>query len=183
MPRYTGQIGVGDVLVTREGHKLISGVIRLGAWLRGRPAGVNHVIVAHHTDAQGRLWGIEGRPGGVGWRDLTAVAADRHTHANTAQPRTEAQRYLVAVAAEKLLGTPYDWDAIRADARQAMRLWTLAKDWGDAQTPGQVVCSSFSDWCYEQVGLPNPGGNKGTRFTTPGDWAEFITHEEWTDHV
>lgn len=181
MTRYAGELGVGDVVVTREGPRLVSWFIRLGAFLAaGRRSEVNHVIVVHHRDAAGTLWGIEGRPGGVGWRDMTEIARDRHTHANTAQPKTEEQRYLVAVAAEKLLGTPYDWGAIHEDARRALRLfWRWRGDWLDDETPGQVVCSSFADWAYERVGLPSPNGTEETRWTTPGDWEDFMVRERW----
>lgn len=180
MPRFSGTLGVGDVLVTREGPWWVSFGIRLsGLVKRHRPDAVNHVIVVHHVDPQGRWWGIEGRPGGVGWRDLTDISRAAATNANTGQPKTETQRFLIAVAAEKLLGTPYDWDAIAADARMAVKLWRASKDWADGETPGHVVCSSFADWAYEQVGLANPGGNAGTRWTTPGDWDFWISRQGW----
>lgn len=181
MSRYTGPLGVGDVLVTREGPWWVSGVIRLGAKLMGRPAIGNHVIVVHHRDETGTLWGIEGRPGGVGWRDLSRIAEHPLTNANTEQPKTEEQRYLVGVAIESLLGRPYDWAAISAAARQSMRLWHVvrADDWQDGEVPAHVICSALADWAYEQVGLPSPNGTTGTRFTTPGCWDKFILDHQW----
>ena len=97
------------------------------------------------------------------------------TNANTAQYKTEDQRYLVARAAESLIDTSYDWVAIAEAAREATRLRGLAAaEWPDNAVPGSVICSSLADWAYEKVGLDNPGGSKMTRFTTPGHWDAFM---------
>lgn len=183
MARYSGEVNVGDVICTREGKWWISGAIRLGAKLLGLPSFVNHVIIVHHWDAQSNSWiGIEGRPGGVGWVDLTERLKAPLTNANTEQPKTEAQRYLIAKASESLLTAPYDWAGIREDVRIAARLWfRVAEEWPEDAVPGQVVCSSFADWAYEQVKLANPGGTLLTRFTTPGHWDRFMIRREW-DH-
>jgi len=181
MARYTGTVNVGDVVCTREGKWWISGAIRLGAKLLGLPSFVNHVIIVHHFDNVTNRWiGIEGRPGGVGWVDLTDRLVQPLTNANTEQPKREEHRYLIAKAAESLFGAPYDWNGIAEDARIATRLWLrAAEEWPDNAVPGQVVCSSFADWAYEKVGLANPGGNSLTRFTTPGHWDRFILNKEW----
>lgn len=183
MPRYTGAVAVGDVLITREGPWWVSAAIRLGAWLRGRPSICNHVIVVHHTDAQGITWGIEGRPGGVGWRDLSGPLKWATTAANNAQPKTPEQRAQVAEILLAMLGTPYDWAGIAFDAHEAVhRIWAipLAPEWRDGEVPGQVVCSSLADYAYELAGLANPGGSAVTRATTPGDWDAFVQRKEWT---
>lgn len=185
MPRYSKEalIRVGDVLVTREGPWWASGAIRLGAWLMGLPAGVNHVIIVHHQDDMGVMWGIEGRPGGVGWRDLTGPLSWQMTNANNQQPKTEEQRYLIATAAEALLSQPYDWRTIAAHVAQALAtMWAragLSREWKSEEIPAHVVCSSFADWAYEKVGLSNPGGLEMTRMTTPGHWDKFIMNKEW----
>ena len=181
MPRFTGLVDVGDVIVTREGPWIVSAAIRLGARLLGLPAYVNHVIIVHHRDpVTGRWLGIEGRPSGTGWCDVEARLAQSLTNANTAQPKTEAQRYLVARAAESLINTAYDWGAIAESARQATRLRLLAAaEWPEDAVPGAVICSSFADWAYERVGLDNPGGPAMTRFTTPGHWDQFMLDRGW----
>src|SRR5262244_4651766 len=58
----------GDILVTRSAS-LFGRLIRLGAALRDQPNADNHVAIVHHTDKHGTTWCLEGRPGGVGWRD------------------------------------------------------------------------------------------------------------------
>lgn len=177
MSRFQGEVGIGDVIVTREGPAVISWFIRLGARLMGLPSQVNHVIIVHHKDpVTGRWIGIEGRPSGTGWCDVTARLSHPLTNANTAQPKTEEQRFLVAHAAESLINTGYDWAAIAEAAKWALRLrvWA-AKEWPeDDAVPGAVICSSFADWAYERVGLDNPGGTHMTRFTTPGHWDKFM---------
>lgn len=175
------RVGVGDVIVTREGKWWISWAIRLGQKLMGLPARVNHVIIVHHKDEMtGRWVGIEGRPSGTGWVDVESRLTLPLTSTNADQPKTEAQRFLVARAAESLVNTTYDWAAILESARVALKLRMRAADeWPENSTPGAVVCSSFADWAYERVGLPNPGGNGATRFTTPGHWDRFIADREW----
>lgn len=177
-------IGPGDVLCTREGPRPVSGAIRLGAWLLRLPAGWNHVIVVHHHDpATGTWWGLEGRPGGVGWRDLSGVLASPFTIGNTAQPKTQTQRFLVATAAEKMLHSRYDWPAIASDARESARVnhFHTLPEWLDGETPAEVVCSSYADVLYEHpmVRLANPGGLAVTRSTQPAHWARFILDKEW----
>lgn len=180
MSRYTGTVNVGDIICTREGKWWISGAIRLGARLLNLPAFTNHVIIVHHKDERGMWQGIEGRPGGVGWVDMTERLQYPLTNANNEQPKTEAQRYLIAKAAEALVNVPYDWAAIAEDTRIALRLRTrVVQEWPESEVPGQVVCSSFADWAYEKVGLANPGGREQTRFTTPGHWDQFIIEKGW----
>lgn len=170
-------LGVGDVITTREGvNKIPSWAIQLGSRLRGRRAPVDHVIVAHHYDAsQDRWWGLEARPGGVGWRDLTHVLSRPVTVANVGQPKTEEQRFLVAKGAEKMLHVPYDWEAIVHNARMAMRLDHLmgSREWLEDEQPTHYICSAYADWEYETVGLANPGGPRNTRFTAPFEWYWF----------
>jgi hypothetical protein len=181
MPRFMGIVGVGDVIVTREGPWWISAGIRLGERLMGLPSYVNHVVIVHHQDPITDRWvGIEGRPSGTGWCDVGARINQPLTNANTGQPKTEEQRYLIARAAESLINTSYDWAAILESARVATKLrLRAAQEWPDNATPGAVVCSSFADWAYEKVGLSNPGGLSQTRFTTPGHWDRFMLEREW----
>ena len=187
MPRYplNNPIGVGDVMVTREGNKLISLAIRAGAALAGLPAYCNHAIIVHHRDASGRWWGIEGRPSGVGYVELGKRLDHPLTNINTDQPKTEDQRYLIAVAAESLLSIPYDWSAIRRHTEAALKVSELLSllpgvpEWDENEIPTHVVCSSFADWAYERVGLANPGGHRRTRMTTPGHWDDFMLRRQW----
>lgn len=185
MPRFKGTMDVGNIMVTRQGPWYVSMAIRLGAWLKGRPSICNHVIIVHHVDPNGIWWGIEGRPGGVGYVPLEGALSSRYTNANTEQPISEDSRYLIAVAAESLLGMGYDWGAIAADAAHvfaANYLWQTIEElaeWKPGQIPAHVVCSAFADWAYETVNLPNPGGTNRTRFTTPGDWDKFIMDRGW----
>lgn len=184
MPRYnTGvPVGIGDVLVTREGPWFVSAAIRLGARIARLPAACNHAIIVHHQDENGVMWGIEGKPGGVGWRDLTGPLSWELTNANNEQPKTDEQRFLIAAAAESLFATPYDWAAIAEHTREALTLWKTfpsLPEWRDGESPAHVVCSSFADWSYEKVGLSNPGGDKLTRMTTPGHWDRFMMNKEW----
>lgn len=181
MARYSGGVDVGDVMVTREGPWIVSALIRLGALLTRRPPTVNHVIIVHHKDPLTNRWvGIEGRPSGTGWCDVEARLADRWTNANTAQPKTNEQRLLIATAAEALVGTRYDWEAIAEAVREATRIRVRAAlEWPEDAVPGAVVCSSFADWAYERVGLGNPGGNLVTRFTVPADWDRFMIDRRW----
>jgi hypothetical protein len=183
--RYSGPLDIGDVIVTREKGWPWADLIRLGAAISGQPPLCNHVIIVHHVDDAGRLWGVEGRPGGVGERELTGVgnpASWPLTNANNDQPKTEIQRFLVADLCHKALGRPYDWAAIGEDVREALGLWWTPQttgEWSSGQTPVHMVCSSLADLAYEKAGLANPGGGDRTRFTTPGEWDRFMIRKEW----
>ena len=121
------------------------------------------------------MWGLEGKPGGVGQVTLDRYLSSPYTVNNCAQPRTEQQRYDVAVAAEALLATPYDWVGIARDGLTAIgapQLWS--NDWRGQGPPGHVVCSSYVAWLYIHVGLNAPSGQ---RSVTPADWTDFsLTH-------
>lgn len=169
----------GDILLTRD-PTVWGRLIRFGGALLDKPDSWNHVIIVSHTDEMGVLWGIEGRPGGVGWVDLTPWLADRWTIGNTGQPKTGEQRGQIITIAKGLLGTPYDWVGIVKDAMLAMNIgamWKL-REWGDSP-PGQVVCSSAVAWVYQKVGLARPEPTHDERTTTPADWARFIQLHPW----
>lgn len=182
MSRFSGELLPGDVMCTRTGG-WAGKLIRFGAALMGRSNLVNHVVIVHHIDIGGTVWGIEGKPGGVGWVDVTEAGKSWYTNANTAQPKTWAQRGAIATYAEQLLGTEYDWTAIVQDAMTSLhldKLWRRS-EFKTGKVPAHVVCSSFADWVYEEVGLASPGKADSTRYTTPADWDLFIMEEAWNE--
>jgi hypothetical protein len=170
---------VGDILCTRD-PGIWARLIRLGAALLDKPNTVNHIIVVHHRDSSGTLWGIEARPGGVGYIDTRMALQSRYTLTNIEQPKTEGQRFIIAKAAEGLLGTPYDWQGIVEAGMEvigAQELWK--QKWGSKKVPpAHVICSSFADWLYDYCDLPSPG-SKFDRNVTPGDWAKFMIEKGW----
>lgn len=167
----------GDVLVVRTPPTIFGWLIRFGAALRGRPNLDDHVVIAHHLDDAGVLWGIEGRPGGVGWVDV-AVYSGPYVFSNADQTKTQAQRAEVCELAKAALGTPYDWVAILDDAADTLGLGELwpCRDYG-SQPPGHVVCSSLAAWIYGRVGLDHPAG--AARWSTPSDWTDWILRRGW----
>lgn len=173
-------IDVGDVLTVRT-NGWAAAVIRLGERLCRKPNLDNHVVIAHHIDAHGTPWGIEGRPGGVGWADLRHYLASPNTRHNAAQPKTDAQRAEIAAHAADMLGTAYDWRAIAWDAFAWMRPnidRLYARNWRGQGAPGHVVCSSFAAYLYRRVALPRPAINT-ERYCEPGDWQKFIDSKGW----
>lgn len=173
-------LGIGDVICTRGGG-WVGRTIRFGAAMVGRPNTVGHVAIFMGPGSDGKPRVIEGRPGGVGWKDASGYLKDHWTVDNRKQPKDEAQRAAVAAGAIAMLGTPYDWVGIGMDGMKAIRapeIYRRAAVKGE-KSPDQVVCSSLADWLYSHVGLANPGNPAFDRTTTPGDWAEFITTKAW----
>ena len=176
------QVQPGDILAVRSpgwGPRLI----RFGAAVRELLSGDpepnldNHIAVAHHTDQAGTLWVLEGRPGGVGWRDARDYLRSPWTVTNIGQPKTTAQRNTVCQGAVALIGSPYDWQAIAADAAGAFGLadvWHPA--WAAGHVPGHVVCSSLAAYLYSKAGLACPPGG---REVTPSDWLDLILTHHW----
>lgn len=174
------KLGIGDVLVVKSGYTG-SFWVRLGSRLRGRKGNVDHVIVVHHVDDAGTLWGIQGEPGGVGYAQLLKYKGSKDAVANTDQPKNDYQRARIAELAEGMLGTKYDWAGIVLDGMEnigAEHFWHNA-EWPDGLIPVHVVCSSYADYLYEVVQLANPGGDGQTRGTMPSHWYDFIEKEQW----
>ena len=171
-------IGPGDVIAVRT-NGWAAWLIRLGARLRGLPGSVNHVVVVHHRDEHGRWIGLEGRPGGVGWVDCTNYLRSPATVDNGAQPKTEAQRYLVAKAAEKLIGCAYDWAAIGAEALYDLGAPLSHIDWSGTNPPLHVICSAYAEWCYRQVKLARPEPPQGEVLVQPANWAAWDIAQGW----
>lgn len=168
----------GEVFVTR-GNGLASRLIRLGAALQDKPNLDNHVAVMHHVDSKGIPWGIEGRPGGVGWVDMRHYLSSKWTVSNYAQQLGDAGS-VAATTVQHALGTPYDWMSIAGDVVADLGLPDLfAADWDGKGVPGHVVCSSLAAWAYKQAGLPHPTVDGHERGVQPCDWAQFILAAAW----
>jgi hypothetical protein len=188
----------GDLLIV-EGTAPVSKVIEVGAVIEGE-AVASHVALFHHSDFSGPVpahWGIEGRPGGVGWVDLGAYLRDPRTVSTAGQPKTDAQRGALCKLGVTLLGTPYDWvGGIAADGATVLHLAPMAKAlhdlglWRPAHpgglVPGHVVCSSAWAWAHDRIGLPSPdrpSGGPGAPDTwepvTPANWKTFAEARDW----
>lgn len=167
----------GDVLAVRTPGDSPAWWIRFGAALHDEPNLSNHIAVAHHADANGTLWCIEGRPGGVGWRVATDYLKSLFLLANDGQPKTDAQRASVCKTMEALLGTAYDWQAIVADgmADLGLKVPSWAASW-HGTVPAHVVCSSSAQYAYVKAGLACP---RGDRLCQPADWNAFILGKAW----
>lgn len=163
----------GDVLATRTPGTWSSAMIRLGAAFLDKPNLSSHVAVVHHWDASGTLWVIEGRPGGVGWRDAKDYLASPWTLSNVAQPKTDAQRKVIADGAVGLLGLPYDWAAIIGDGLDDLHLWNPVH----GQVRGHAVCSAVSALLYDRAVLARPAGQE--RRVQPADWAAWCITQGW----
>jgi hypothetical protein len=180
-------LGVSDVLVI-TGTAGLSRLIEAGEALAGIPGG-SHVAGMHHWDAHGTPWGLEGRPGGVGWVDLRPYLADPRTITNAAQPRTDAQRIAVAEVMLGMFGTAYGWvSGIAEDIWRDLggdAVWAPVPVPGSPLplSPGHVVCSSYMALAYDKTGVPGPRP-ADWQHTEPGDWTAWIAGNlpAWAGH-
>ena len=171
-----GVLKPGDVLAVRLGG-LPSELIRIGEEMAGKPGLDNHIAVMHHWLGD-VPWGLEGRPGGVGWVDLREYLASGFTVNNVGQPgRNDAGRAAVAGLAEHMLGTKYDWDAIDDDTLRAFHMHDLFTSTFRGLVPGHVVCSSYAAFLYERQGWHRPPVTD--RDTEPADWCAFTMVNGW----
>jgi hypothetical protein len=153
--------------------------IRFGASLIHEDDLVNHVAVLHHQDETGRWWGIEGRPGGVGWVDATSYIESQYTISNEREVISSDVRLKVANTMAGLLGVPYDWRAIGEDAVRDLHLPDLwAEKWKGLVAPGHVVCSSAAAVAYRDSKLPYPS-NVDIAHVQPADWADFLIQNHY----
>jgi hypothetical protein len=167
----------GDVLVVRTAG-LPARLIRVGEELSGKVGLDNHVALFSHWTGS-VPWGLEGKPGGVGWADLRPYLASHFTVNNCLQPgRDDAGRAEVCAQAGRMLGTAYDWEAIADDTLRAFHMPDLfASTWHGA-VPGHVLCSSYVSFLYARQGWVRP--RVPDRDTEPGDWTAFITDHQWS---
>lgn len=174
----------GDVLVTAT-HDVGGWLIRLRSKLQGKPSLHNHVAVFTHCDTASRARGLEGRPGGFGWADLTEYINHPATITNSWQPaRSDADRAVLVDKLTAMVGTPYDWYAITMLGaelldQRAARLAERIGEFKEGRPPSHVMCASAIDWAYEDRGWPNPGGLEVTRWTDVDDWTSWITEHGW----
>lgn len=169
----------GMVLAVHTAGMFAEG-IRMGSVLIDETSAQNHILVLHHQDTvTGRWWGIEGRPGGVGWRDASDYLSNVATVSNQHQPLDTGQQALVCSTMQQTLGTPYDWDAIMQDAARDLHLpetWAgTHENWNNVRgsVPAHVVCSSVAAWAYRQASAEYPR-QVDLRHTQPADWVQFI---------
>ena len=166
----------GDVLAVR-GTSWEAEMIRVGEEMSGKPGLDSHIAIVHHWTGD-VPWGLEGKPGGVGWADLRAYARDPYTLNNCGQPgRTDAVRAQVAAEAQHMLGTQYDWQAIADDTLRAFHMDDLFSKTIDDVVPGHVVCSSFAAFLYKLYGWDCP--QVPDRDCEPADWAAFMMTHGW----
>lgn len=177
-------VSPGDILLTRS-PGVFPRWIRFGAAMRelvtghDEPSMDNHVAIVHHRDQAGTLWALEGRPGGVGWRDARDYLASPWTVTNVGQPKTAAQRQLVCATMFALIGTQYDWAGIAADAAGAFGLDKVWLPTWHGQVPGHVVCSSAAAYAYTKAALTRPDPGTDGREVTPADWLALIMSQGW----
>ncbi|HEY2060051.1 MAG TPA: hypothetical protein VGH57_16905 [Amycolatopsis sp.] len=166
----------GDVLAVR-GTALADEAIRVGQELDGKPGLDNHIAVMHHWTGD-VPWGLEGKPGGVGWADLRGYITSPYTMDNCAQPGRDAkERDLLAKDAELMIGTSYDWAAIADDTLRAFHMGDLFAKTIDGTVPGHVVCSSYAAFLYERAGWERP--MVPDRDCEPADWDALIMTRGW----
>lgn len=165
--------------------------IRIGAALRGIPNLDNHIIGVDHVDKAGIVWGIEGRPGGVGDRDCADYFRGtdaKYVVSNWRQPLTPLQRAGITATMRKLKGTGYDWNEIIGDGAMDLHLpgiaelFTRDEDWSK-RVPMHLVCSTTMAYAYYANKAPSPadkviagvqgGVIKSMPLIQPGDWTAW----------
>jgi hypothetical protein len=170
----------GDVLAVTEKPwwNPFSMAIRLGSLMAHHPTFIDHIVVFHHTDEAGVPWGIEGRPGGVGWADLRQYD-NRWLRSNRQEVKTPSDRALICSRMEKLLGVGYDWVAIAADGVIDASQGAATVDFSSppGATPQHVVCSSAAAWAYAGLGLVAP--KTLYRICQPFEWWELFREYGW----
>lgn len=153
--------------------------IRIASLLAHQPTWIDHIAVFHNWDA-GIPWGIEGRPSGVGWKDLREYD-NRWLRTNRQELKTSQQRDVICSRMEKLLGVGYDWLAIFADGLIDVSGGRATVELPDS--PGEltqpVVCSSAAADAYKGLDLLYPSFVGGYRLVQPFHWWGLFKENGW----
>lgn len=166
-----------------HGSGVFGEAIRLGSELLDEPNMEAHIAVVDHQDKKGTWWCLEGRPGGVGWRDASAYLNNVYTISNQHQPITDNQRYWICFWMRKLINTGYDWDAIVGDGLRDLHLPVIPDPWaekvgGNGEVSGHVVCSSAATFAYIKAQAAYPK-YADMAHTEPSDWTQFIIENNY----
>lgn len=186
---YITGVGIGDILAVR-GQGVPGEAIRLGSELIDEANIDAHIAVFDHVDKHGTPWAIEGRWGGVGWRDASDYLNSAWTITNRNQPKSDEQRQLVAATMRSMLGTDYD---VRAIFEDGLRDLHIPDPWGERWgigggkasvasnnlLPGHVVCSSAAVVGYVKAALQYPT-NVDAAHVEPSDWVDMFLANHYT---
>jgi len=157
-------------------------MIRFGSALLDEDNVANHIAVLDHQDAKGTWWALEGRPGGVGWRDATAYLSSPFTISNCHQAMTVEQQFTVCDVMRKLINTQYDWNAIVGDGLRDLHLPVIPDPWAEktsyGEVSGHVVCSSAAVFAYIRSSLAHPEQTDAAHIE-PSDWVDFIIQNHY----
>lgn len=172
----------GDVLAVRS-TGFAGEMIRFGSALMDEPNVANHIAVLDHQDSKDTWWALEGRPGGVGWRDATAYLNSPYIITNRGQPKTEFQRGMICSTMRALINTAYDWDAIVGDALRDLHLPVIPDPWAEktlagGEVSGHVVCSSAAVFAYIKATLGHPEQTDAAHIE-PSDWIQFVIENHY----
>lgn len=162
----------GDVFAVRT-NGTDQDVIEFGEGLQGKVNTDDHVAGFIYWDGD-IPWGLEGRPGGVGWVDMRKYIGKPFTFNNCLQPnRMDPQRILISEGAKAMIGTKYDWAMIGGSALAALHVKLFHLSWPHGMVPGEVVCSSYWAYLYSTANWAHPSTND-ERECAPADWAAFM---------
>jgi hypothetical protein len=178
MTRAMIGVKAGHVLAVRT-DGFFAEAIRFGGSLIEEPNLDNHIAVLHHQDAHGTWWCLEGRPGGVGWRDATSYLQSPWTISNRNQPLMAEQLAEICNRMDAMINRQYDWRAIIEDGLRDIHIedpW--GEKWTNGEVNGGVVCSSAAAYAYGFARAAYPQ-NISAPHVQPADWVQFIIENNY----
>lgn len=154
----------GDVLLIRS-HGIFADVVRSSLALARYPDTSNCFAVIDHSFPHGPVWALEGRPGGLGWRnadDYFHGFGHRYVLTNWQQTKKPEQRKIIVNEMRKLLSYPLESSFTQT-------------------TDCNVVASTLAAKAYNAAGLACPYIDE-TTIVTPADWDTFILQRYHEGH-
>jgi hypothetical protein len=165
----------GDVLVVGGKGGIGAELIRERSRLEGQPDLHNHVAMFTHFDIAGEPRGLEGRPGGFGWANVTRYITNVSCMSNAGKSvHSDEECHSAVELGRQMISIPYDWEAIIAFGYELISHRFIPTEWPEEGIPSHVVCSSAIDLIYEHLHWDNPGGWRKTRGTDIDDWTTWL---------
>lgn len=149
------------------------GVTRTGGFVAWCIRHITHSTVNHAFIYVGDGQIVQAQPGGA----VLSPASDYPNAQWSKRPLPLTTRYRIAQVARSVIGTPYNWLDVVAQAFVRLFGW-VAPQWAQDRLsdPKTLQCAQLVDYCYWKAGVDLFGDWRPAGLVAPSDLKDLIDH-------